>query len=193
MQTAPRKETAGVPVAPTPGRRSAGEIEQWCKRFQDLCRSRGIRVTAQRLAVYRALAEDVSHPTAEALHSRLQVGMSSLSQATVYRVLEFLEKEGLVRRVSTTAGAGRFDAKPSRHQHLVCRSCGRMTDYEAEVPAVSNLPSRTIEGFVAEEIDVRIVGLCRECRVSALRRRTAGRGTSESGGLPVPPYPKRRS
>ena len=159
----------------TPGARSSGEIDQWCARFQDLCRSRGIRVTAQRLAVYRALAEDVSHPTAEALHSKLQVAMSSLSQATVYRILEFFERERLVRRVSTTAGAGRFDANTSRHQHLVCRSCGRMTDYEAEAPAVYRLPSQMIGQFVAEEVDIRIVGLCRDCRVSGPQRRSRGR------------------
>jgi Fur family peroxide stress response transcriptional regulator len=156
------------------GSRSPGEVDQWCARFQDLCRSRGIRLTAQRLAVYRALAEDVSHPTAEALHSKLQVAMSSLSQATVYRILEFFEREGLVRRVSTTAGAGRFDANASRHQHLVCRSCGLMTDYKVEASGAYRLPSQVIGGFVAEEVDIRIVGLCRDCRASAPRRRPRG-------------------
>lgn len=175
MEINPRKDAAGASSAAAPGSRSAGEVARRCTRFQDLCSSRGIRVTAQRLAVYRALAGDASHPTAEALHSKLQVDMSYLSQATVYRILEFLEKEGLVRRVSTTAGAGRFDANTSRHQHLVCRSCGRMADYEAEAPAVFLLPSQVIGGFVAEEVDVRIVGLCRDCRVSPPHRRSGGR------------------
>ena len=175
MEIAPRKDAAGAQAIRAAASRSSREIAQWCTRFQNLCRSRGIRVTAQRLAVYRALAEDVSHPTAEAIHSKLQIDMSSLSQATVYRILEFLEKEGLVRRVSTTEGAGRFDANAARHQHLVCRSCGRMTDYEAELPAAFHLPSQLIGGFVAEEIDVRIVGVCRECRASAPHRRPGAR------------------
>jgi Fur family transcriptional regulator, peroxide stress response regulator len=175
MEIGPRKDVAGMSSAVATGSRSPGEVDQWCARFQELCRSRGIRITAQRLAVYRALAEDVSHPTAEALHSKLQAAMSSLSQATVYRILEFFGRERLVRRVSTTAGAGRFDANASRHQHLVCRSCGRMTDYEAKAPAVFHLPSQVIGGFVAEEVDVRIVGLCRDCRLSAPPRRSRGR------------------
>ncbi len=139
-------------------------MAQWLERFQDLCRARGIRVTAQRLAVYRALAEDTAHPTADAIYAKLQVGMSSLSPTTVYRILEFLEKEGLVRRVSTTEGAGRFDANIAWHQHLVCRACGSMADYAQELPVELCLPRHGTGGFVAEEYDIRIVGVCRECR-----------------------------
>ncbi len=133
-------------------------------RFEQLCRERGIRVTAQRTAVYRALARDPSHPTADAIYARLRAGMSSLSQATVYRILEFLESEGLIRRVSTTEGAGRYDANLEPHQHLVCRICGRMTDFQLDPPARLRLPRNRAEGFVAEDFDIRIVGTCRQCR-----------------------------
>lgn len=146
-----------------------------CARFQDLCRVRGIRITAQRLAVYRILAEDMTHPTADSIHARLRESMSSLSQATVYRVLEFLEKEGLVRRVSTTEGVSRFDSKTSWHQHLVCRACGLMTDYEQELPPVLRLPRRGTGGFVAEEYDIRVIGLCRKCRSSPPAKRRPGK------------------
>ncbi len=147
-----------------PSRQS--ESERRCAIFQDLCRARGIRVTAQRLAVYRALAEDMTHPTADSIYTRLRPGMSSLSTATVYRVLEFLEKEGLVRRVSTTAGVTRFDSNTSRHQHLICRSCGLIVDYEQGFPSRLCLPRRGTGGFVAEELDIRVIGLCRKCRTS---------------------------
>ena len=151
------------------------ELAGRCARFQDLCRVRGIRVTAQRLAVYRILAEDMTHPTADSIHARLRESMSSLSQATVYRVLEFLEKEGLVRRVSTTEGVSRFDSKTSWHQHLVCRACGLMTDYEQELPPVLRLPRRGTGGFVAEEYDIRVIGLCRKCRSSPPAKRRPGK------------------
>ncbi len=136
-------------------------------RFEQLCRERGIRVTAQRMAVYRALARDRSHPTADAIYARLRAGMSSLSQATVYRILEFLECEGLVRKVSTTEGAARYDANLERHQHLVCRLCGSMSDFRMEPPAQLVLPRDGAAGFVAEDFDIRIVGTCRRCRTAA--------------------------
>jgi Fe2+ or Zn2+ uptake regulation protein len=93
--------------------------------------------------------------------------MSSLSPATVYRILEFLEREGLVRRVSTTAGVGRFDANLARHQHLVCRFCGSMTDFQQEPPSQLRLPRRGTAGFLAQEFDIRIVGICARCRSAA--------------------------
>ncbi len=147
--------------------RPARDAASWVQRFEGLCRQRGIRVTAQRMAVYRALAQDRSHPTADTIHARLRAGMSSLSPATVYRILEFLEGEGLVRRVSTTEGAGRYDANLSWHQHLVCRVCGSMTDFQLEPPAQISLPREGMGGFAAEEFDIRVVGTCRQCRSAA--------------------------
>jgi Fur family peroxide stress response transcriptional regulator len=150
-----------------PEKRSMREIADWCKRFQELCRERGVRVTAQRLAVYRALAESTAHPTADHIYERLRASGFTLSQATVYRILECLEQEGLVRRVSTTEVAGRFDANLSRHLHLACKVCGSMVDYGRELPSRLVLPSEGIDGFVPEEFDVRIVGTCRKCQLES--------------------------
>ncbi len=169
------KNHGHTPLTPeaAPGREL--DLARRCARFQELCRTRGIRVTAQRLAVYRALAEDATHPTAESIHARLRGSMSSLSPATVYRVLEFLEKEDLVRRVSTTEGVSRFDAKISWHQHLVCRGCGLMTDYEQGLPPGLRLPRLGTGGFVAENYDIRVIGLCSKCRSSPLAKTHSGR------------------
>jgi hypothetical protein len=74
-----------------PARPAAGlalDVDALCLSFARRCREHGVRVTTQRLAVYRALAEDPSHPTADAIHRRLRGTMPSLSPATVYRVLE---------------------------------------------------------------------------------------------------------
>jgi Fur family transcriptional regulator, peroxide stress response regulator len=142
------------------------QVEGLCASFTRQCRARGVRVTAQRLAVYRALAEDRSHPTADAIHRRLRAAMPSLSPATVYRVLESLVEDGILRRVSTTGGAGRFDANLTPHQHLICRVCGRMTDVQAPaVPAVEvgRLAAEARPRFVVEDVDVRIVGRCETC------------------------------
>ncbi len=118
-------------------------------------------MTGQRLAVYRVLADDPSHPTAEAVYATLQPQMPALSRATVYRILESLEREGLIRRVSTTAGVARFDGNLAPHQHLVCRICGRITDIS--VPALARTAAVT-PGFLVEHLDIRIVGRCAACR-----------------------------
>src|SRR5689334_12073504 len=100
-------------------------VARWCADFERACRTRGVRLTPQRLAVYRALAEDLTHPTADGVLGRVRARMPSVSPASVYRILDSLERKGLIRRVGTTDGIARYDANLERHQHLVCRKCGR--------------------------------------------------------------------
>lgn len=152
--------------------RSQRMVDEWCLRFEQRCRERGLRVTPQRLTVYRALATDPSHPTADALHARIRPGMPSLSLATVYRILEALEENGLVRRVSAVDGIARFDANLAQHQHLVCRMCGTIVDIEEETLSAMSLPPIEIPGFVPDALDIRILGTCSSCREdpSSVRR-----------------------
>ena len=152
-------------------KRDRSDIERQCEGFEQACRERGIRVTPQRLAVYRVLASDATHPTVESVHLKLASRMPGLSQATVYRILEFLEAENLIRRVSGPESVGRFDANLERHQHLVCRVCGRLSDVSLSEFDRPRLPK--VPGFAVEELDVRLVGRCRECADSERKQRPA--------------------
>jgi Fur family peroxide stress response transcriptional regulator len=150
--------------------RSRQEIESWCSEFVNLCRSRGIKVTAQRLSVYRALAEDLSHPSADAIFARLKKTSPTISQATVYRTLEFLAKENLIRRVSGPESLARFDANLSQHQHLFCRECGKFSDISLPDLVRRQLPKVT--DFIVEDMDIRLVGLCSNCSHKKSKRRS---------------------
>ncbi len=150
------------------------EVSGWCARFEKECRKRRLRMTVQRLAVYRALAGDTTHPTADALHAKLQGSLAGLSMATVYRILESLEREGFVQRVSSRDGVGRFDANLAPHHHLVCRSCGSITDLVEESLARIRLPKRGLTRFTPEALDIRVIGICAPCRRTA-RRHVKGR------------------
>jgi Fe2+ or Zn2+ uptake regulation protein len=162
------------------------DVEQLCQAFARRCREHGVRVTTQRLAVYRALAEDPSHPTADSIYQRLRGAMPALSPATVYRVLESLVRDGLLRRVSTTGGAGRFDANLTPHQHLICRVCGRMSDVHAPTVEVGRVAARARPRFVVEDVDIRIVGRCETCPPAA---RPASRRTRPHARRPRPGRP----
>jgi Fur family peroxide stress response transcriptional regulator len=163
------------------GARPSREVRDWCSRFEEGCRSRGLRVTAQRRAVYQCLAEDTTHPTAEAIYSALRPKVTGLSLATVYRILESLEQEGFVRRVRTVDGAGRFDANLSLHQHLVCRRCGSITDSPLDLPVPQPLPRAAASGFVAEIFDLSLIGICAGCG------RPRGRGARRTQPSSSPP------
>jgi Fe2+ or Zn2+ uptake regulation protein len=121
--------------------------------------------------VYRALAADAAHPTADEVYRGVRLGHPSISPATVYRVLESLEREGLIRRVSSTGSTARFDARIEPHQHLVCRVCGRMIDVVAPLLSRMALPRGRVPGFVIESLDIRLVGRCNACGAGAATRR----------------------
>jgi len=152
--------------------RQNAEVDDWCAQFERQCRARGIRVTPQRLAVYRALAQDLAHPTAEAVFDRLKQQLPGLSQATIYRTLQFFEDENLIRRVSSPGAIGRFDANVGPHQHLLCRECGKLEDIS--VPELHEARVPTVKGFTVEELDIRLVGLCDKCSRSKSENKTRG-------------------
>ena len=149
--------------------RQSSDVDRWSAEFETLCRSRGIRVTPQRLAVYRTLAEDLTHPSADLVYQRMSERLPGMSRATVYRTLEFLERENLIRRVSAPGAAGRVDANIDRHQHLFCRVCGSMQDVTLPELHPARLPA--VSGFKVEELDIRLVGRCRECSKPGFNRR----------------------
>jgi Fur family transcriptional regulator, peroxide stress response regulator len=141
--------------------RTGREVDDWCAEFEKLCRSRGIRVTAQRFAVYKALAEDLAHPTAESVYARLSKRLPGLSFATIYRTLQFFENEKLIRKVSSPGAVSRFDANVDPHQHLVCRVCGSLEDIS--IPELHSAAIPNVSGFTVEELDIRLVGRCQSC------------------------------
>jgi Fur family transcriptional regulator, peroxide stress response regulator len=144
--------------------RDAAEVDALCSRFEAYCHDRGVRVTMQRMAVYRALAEDTTHPSAHSICDTLRRAIPSLALATVYRILESLADEGIIRRVSTTNGILRFDANLDPHQHFTCRVCGQIRDVKEESLSGLQVPNIRIAGISADEIDIRVVGTCGECR-----------------------------
>ncbi len=168
--------TIVVKSSPPPGHplREARNTDAVCGDFEKLCRKRGIRVTPQRLAVYRLLAQDATHPSAEYVYGRLRRRMGAFSLTTVYRVLECLEREGFVRRVGTVEGAARYEANLTRHHHCVCRLCNRIIDCEDGALQQLRLPWRAPAGFVADELEIRILGTCRTCRRAQRSGRPAG-------------------
>ncbi len=138
-------------------------VDAQCSEFVSRCRRQGFRVTMQRMAVFRTLIEDTTHPTADTVYSRLRHTMPSLSLATVYRILEMLNREGLIRRIGTGNAVARFEANLAVHQHLICKECGSITDIEDESLSRLQPPSTRFGGFVPEGLDIRIIGTCSEC------------------------------
>lgn len=139
-------------------------------------RDAGLRLTPQRLAVYRCLQDFTArhhHPTVEEVHAALAGTMPLASVATVRRTLDLLVELGLARRVILPGEAEHFDGDPHLHVHLHCRQCGRVED--VILPQLDRLEEEVTErtGFVLVGRSLVFTGLCPDCQHAAARARPA--------------------
>lgn len=141
----------------------------------DLFRAHGRKITAQRQCIFRALAGDVTHPSAERVHEKVRREMPTVSLKTVYQTLNDLAELGAISVLDVGTGSARFDPNVETvHHHLVCRSCGKVRDLATDLPGVT-VSRRAAQGFDVESAEVVFRGLCDECRPSASRAATATR------------------
>ena len=129
-------------------------------------RERGLRVTPQRLAVHGALQAIGRHSTAEEVLERVHGNVPGVSLPTVYAALDLLADLGLAARVHA-GRAVRYDPRADPHHHLVCTSCGAVTDLDAEVDLAPALARARALGADAFGGEVTVRGRCAACRATA--------------------------
>jgi Fur family ferric uptake transcriptional regulator len=137
----------------------------------DLLRQHGIQVTAQRLAVLRAVSAE-PHITADAVAEAVRAEIGAISIQSVYDALGVLVAEGIVRRIQPAGSAARFeDRVGDNHHHLICRICGRVVDIDCAVGTAPCLRALDPRGYEIDEAEVAYWGRCPQCR--AKPRKTA--------------------
>jgi Fur family ferric uptake transcriptional regulator len=148
--------------APDHETRAHDPIELQC--FEQQLRSRGLQVTAQRLAIMQAVSAG-PHATAEELTEIVRDKIGSISRQAVYDTLGALADKRLIRRIQPTGSPARYeDRVGDNHHHLVCHGCRLIFDIDC---AVGSMPSLDIEhdhGFEIDETEVVYWGRCPDCR-----------------------------
>ncbi len=135
-----------------------------------LLRSNELRVTRQRLAVLSVLRHSDQHITAADVYDRARLDAPELNASTVYRTLTQLRDLGLVSQTDLGGGERTYSWRSERpHHHLVCTSCGSMSELPHEV--LANFADRLASefGFEADPDHWAVYGRCRSC-VSSLRK-----------------------
>jgi Fur family ferric uptake transcriptional regulator/Fur family peroxide stress response transcriptional regulator len=137
-----------------------------------LIRERGVsvattlRLTPQRRAVLEVLRDSHDHPTATDVYDRVRTRLPGVGAATVYRTLSLLVETGAALELSLGAepSAARFDANTTRHDHLVCESCGVAVDVDLPLSRrrLADLADHT--GFAISTYDLQFRGRCPACQ-----------------------------
>jgi Fur family transcriptional regulator, stress-responsive regulator len=132
-----------------------------------LLRQRGLQVTAQRLAVLRAVS-DRPHSTADDISNVVRVEIGAISRQAVYDALAILTDKGLLRRIQPAGSPARYeDRVDDNHHHLICRTCSRMVDVDCAVGYTPCLTAADGSGYEIDEAEVIYWGRCPECVATA--------------------------
>lgn len=129
-------------------------------------REHGLHVTAQRLAIVRAVSSH-PHATADQLTDAVRDVIGSISRQAVYDTLGVLVDKDLVRRIQPAGSSARYeDRVGDNHHHLICRGCGVMFDIDCAVGEVPCLTADDDHGFEIDEAEVVYWGRCPTCRAA---------------------------
>jgi Fur family transcriptional regulator, peroxide stress response regulator len=143
----------------------------------DSLKAAGHRVTPQRLAILKVLADSTSHPSVETVYAAVKPAFPTTSLATVYKTVALLKELGEAIEIGFGDGGNRYDVRmPEPHPHLVCMQCRRIID--ADLEPLSHLTESLSQstGFRILSHRVDFYGVCPDCQTAA-----ADRGGAETG------------
>jgi Fur family peroxide stress response transcriptional regulator len=132
-------------------------------QFEESCRRAGLKLTHQRLEIFRELTLSTEHPSAEALYKCLTERMPTLSLDTVYRTLATFNLHGLVHKVETAESQARFEVVHERHHHLICRQCQEIVDFRWPSIDSLSLPEEFGTWGQIDSRNVVVYGICSKC------------------------------
>jgi Fe2+ or Zn2+ uptake regulation protein len=130
----------------------------------DQFRTQGLRITPQRRAIFKWLAVNQGHPTAEEVYQEVSVAMPDISRTTVYNTLRELVTLGALAEVEPISQDGsRFDTETVHHHHLFCLRCHKLLDVEQTFPGLT-LPEKEKAGYEIIRSQVTFYGYCPDCQ-----------------------------
>jgi Fur family peroxide stress response transcriptional regulator len=142
---------------------SPQELARRIERFRAACRAAGVKLTHQRIEIFREVAGSEEHPDAEAVFRGVRERVPTVSLDTVYRTLRLIEELGLVTTVATRRAPMRFDANLDSHHHFVCERCGMVRDFECADFDALKVPDEVKRLGTVSSVRVEARGVCAAC------------------------------
>ncbi|MDD5583453.1 MAG: Fur family transcriptional regulator [Candidatus Omnitrophica bacterium] len=127
-----------------------------------LLKEKGVKITAQRIAVFELLRKNREHLTVERIFEEVKRKFPAVSLGTIYAVLFVLRHKGLVSEVRIVPDKASFEARTDVHHHFYCTKCERVSDIA--MPFCQTIERREIEGNIIEECHGYFYGVCKQCR-----------------------------
>ena len=127
-------------------------------------KEKGLKLTPQRMVIFRILSECNQHVTVDQVYQRASVEYPMLSPATVYRNMEQMVESGLLKHLDLGGTSMRYDTNLEEHHHFVCTKCGVVSDVYLEKVNYSLDQTRSHFGKAQiNSLDLHLQGICGEC------------------------------
>ncbi len=136
-------------------------------RIEDLkkaCHEKGMRVTDQRIIIFKEVVKSCSHPDAETVFQAVKKRIPSISFDTVYRTLASLEELEMIFRVDNQLPKARFDAEKTPHHHFICVKCNEVYDVFPDSDEKIQIPRNTSKFGEIKDMNLQIRGICNKCK-----------------------------
>jgi Fur family ferric uptake transcriptional regulator len=154
-------------------------------------RDRGIQVTAQRIAVLKAVSAE-PHVSADAVAEAVRAEIGAISLQSVYDALSVLVSARIIRRIQPAGSPARFeDRVGDNHHHLICRACGRLVDVDCATGEAPCLEAADPQGYEVDEAEVVYWGRCPAC--TAAGRQPVDAPILRAGAKPLHDTPAHRT
>lgn len=127
-------------------------------------RARGFRMTSQRLAILHTLRHAGTHLSPREIYQLAKQELPGLTEPTVYRTLEFLTENGLVRPAQTGNGHLRYEIAGDEHHHVVCRVCGSEMEVEHSLLETLYQKLESTTGYLRIDRHMTFFGICPDCQ-----------------------------
>ncbi len=118
----------------------------------------------QREIILETLKQNVVHPTAEYLYKILHEKEPNISLATLYRNLNQLAENGIIKKIDGLESSSHFDHNTHEHFHFICDNCKKVFDVSVDVAPDVVTKTESETGFEVKGYDISLHGLCKECK-----------------------------
>jgi len=132
-------------------------VEERVEAFTKSCKEAGLKVTHQRVEIFKSLAKTKEHPDVDTIYEDVRMRIPTISLDTVYRTLRTLVNHDLIQLVQVSPERMRFDANTEPHYHFICTESGRVIDLDID-PIEVTIPEELRKMAEVESVNIEFRG-----------------------------------